>query len=110
MSRISESQKEKQHDILFSQETFDEPIIEDGDFVIGESTDQETAHLLIATLGEFRHSPYIGVGLINYVENELAEEILPEILRQFKVVGLNIEELNFLEGKGVQVKTWKPKE
>lgn len=113
MSKIPKSKKEKQYDFLMNPETFDQPEIKDGDFVIDQDcTDQHTAHLLIGVQGDYRADPIRGVGLINYVEHEQTEdELTNEIITQVSGDGMQIEELdvqNMIE-KGVQIKTFKPK-
>lgn len=79
-------------DILLD-ENFD-LMVKDGDFVIGDSTEQNKALLLLAQKGEFRQWPDTGVGINDYLEDDELSELGVEIQKQFELDGmkrLNIE-------------------
>ncbi|TNE31822.1 MAG: hypothetical protein EP346_00020 [Bacteroidetes bacterium] len=42
-------------------------IIENGDFKSGDSVDDHVNHILVATKGQYRQHPLVGVGLLNYI-------------------------------------------
>ena len=45
-------------------------LIKDGDFVIGESTEQHIHDMLLSHKGEWREFPWFGVGLTEYLKDE----------------------------------------
>jgi len=58
--------------------------IKNGDFVVDECTNQNVQILIMAEKGEFKQSPTVGVGIVNYIEedksgDELAAEIQSEV-------------------------------
>lgn len=65
--------------------------IEGGDLVMGESTDQHVAHLLLAQKGEYKQSPLTGIGILNYlnapVEKKTRDMLEREIRLQLEADG-----------------------
>ena len=59
-------------DILIDAETKD-LIIRDGDFVIGDSQDQEVELLLTMNPGELKEDPLLGAGLMRLVQSNANE-------------------------------------
>lgn len=59
-------------DILLDPETND-VIIRDGDFVIGDSQDQEVALILTMNPGELKEDPLLGAGLMRLVQSNASE-------------------------------------
>jgi hypothetical protein len=77
--------------------------IANGDFVIGDSEAQHVELLLMATKGDFRQHPYVGVGIRKYINapgagNELAREIGIQLeLDGYKVGALDVSDLSNLQ-------------
>ena len=64
-------------------------LIENGDFVIGETTQQNIGLILISEKGEWRHTPYVGAGLKSDIEDEAEPaELMQEIKKQLELDGL----------------------
>lgn len=68
--------------------------IENGDFVIGESTYQHQRNLLLADKGEYKESPTIGVGVRRYLESERPSELAREIRLEFIADGMDVNAIN----------------
>lgn len=87
---------------LITQQTgrrdFDLAIV-DGDFVVGESTPQHKAHLLIGQKGEYKVHPEVGVGIDNMLNDDGPTKILRTIRRQYEHDGMTVKELAIRDGK-----------
>jgi hypothetical protein len=68
-------------------------MIEDGDFVVGESTQQHQKILLIAEKGELRQFPKTGVGAKSMLNDDEFGTIYQEIQTQFEADGMVIRKL-----------------
>ena len=69
-------------------------IIEDGDFVVEESTLQHQNILLLSHKGQFKQSPTIGVGIDIFLNDEVtSDEIRRRIQEQFELDGMTIQKL-----------------
>lgn len=64
-----------------------------GDFIIGESDQQHVEDILSAGKGEYKQSPLIGVGVINYYHGPLSgvkrEKMRRDILLQLESDGVS---------------------
>lgn len=60
---------------------------------IGDVTRQNQLMLLSSNKGDFKSSPLLGIGLIDYVNDEQADSLLREIRSQLKQIGMNINRL-----------------
>ena len=60
-------------DILLDNEHA--PQIANGDFVCGASDDQHVELLLMATPGQFKENPLVGIGLQNYINKPTTTSI-----------------------------------
>lgn len=67
--------------------------IENGDFVVGESSAQHQQLLLLLEKGELRQYPLTGVGLKNFLNDDNLGELYQEIQKQFKADGLSVNRL-----------------
>lgn len=72
-------------------------LIENGDFVIGDATNQNIKEILAAHKGEFKESPEIGVGIEDMLNEDNYNEFLVEAKKNLEYDGMTIEELRFLE-------------
>ncbi len=66
-------------------------LIRDGDFVVNESTKQHQRDLLIANKGEYKQHPTVGVGLNNYLLDEMEEnEFKVMVTTEFENDGMRV--------------------
>lgn len=68
-------------------------LIENGDFVIGDATNQNQELILIAHKGEFKESPELGVGISNALLSENLQAITNSIRRNFEYDGMKVKKL-----------------
>lgn len=81
------------NDILITNEG--EIKIENGDFVVDNSTLQHQALILITNPGEFKESPMLGVGIENYILDSDMIGCEFEAQLQFTMDGMKVKNLNF---------------
>jgi hypothetical protein len=74
-------------------------LIKDGDFVIGESDEQNKSLLLLCVKGDFKEKPDVCVGIENYLESEDPAEMIREIKAQFTGDGMNVRQVLIENGK-----------
>lgn len=73
--------------------------IENGDFVIRDSKEQDVATLIMANKGEFKEFPLVGFGAINYVKSEVSEvEFKRDLKVQLEYVGFLNPTIDLSEG------------
>jgi hypothetical protein len=85
-------------DILLD-DTFD-LAFENGDFLIGESTEQHQQLLLITNKGDWRENTTIGVGVKNWLKDEDNNTLLGEIKKEFERDGMLVESIA-LDGESI---------
>jgi len=68
-----------------------------GDFVTGESTKQHQKALILASKGELRQFPFIGVGLANYLNDDAFGDIKGAIQQEFERDGMTVESISVFE-------------
>lgn len=73
--------------------------IENGDFVIGESTNQQQKIMLLADKNEFKENPTVGVGIETYLDDESPADMHREIRLQFSKDGMKVKSIKTIEGK-----------
>jgi hypothetical protein len=73
--------------------------IENGDFIIGDSTEQNQHLLLLANKGEYKQYPKAGVGINGYFLDEAEQDMLREIRSQFENDGMKVKKLVYADGK-----------
>lgn len=82
----------KMLDILLSS-TFD-LVIKNGDFDFGDATNQNQNLIILASKGEFKQSPTVGVGIIDYILDDAnTDELEGVIQNEFEKDGLTIDKL-----------------
>ena len=67
--------------------------IQNGDFVIGDSTKQNQQCILLATQGEYKEHPEVGVGMINHILEDDIQQMLINAQRQFEHDGMIVNTL-----------------
>ncbi len=80
-----------------------EPLVENGDFVIDESTYQHQKILLLADKGQFKAYPMVGVGAQRYLEGSNINDFAREIRQEFQRDGMVVRSLQIGENLEVQV-------
>lgn len=79
-------------------------LIQNGDFVIGESTAQHMQDLLIADKGQYRLHPEVGVGIDQFINADFyADEIAAAIQDDYTYDGLRISKLIVHSGQDVSI-------
>ncbi len=74
--------------------------IDNGDFVIGNSQNQHTQHIIIAHKGEYKEMPEIGVGIEQMLGTETGTEFLIEAKKNLEYDGQKVKNISFThEGK-----------
>ena len=66
------------------------PIIKNGDFVVGESTLQHQRTLLKMHAGENKRFPLVGVGLSTFLESEELRSLPGVVSEQFEQDGMQV--------------------
>ncbi|MCT4698087.1 hypothetical protein [Tenacibaculum haliotis] len=62
--------------------------IENGDFVLGETDQQNVELLLFSNKGEFKEFPLVGFGAINYIKSNVSEiEFKRDLKIQLEYIG-----------------------
>ena len=65
--------------------------LENGDFLLSESTEQSLQMLTLANKGEWRETPQAGVGIVNYLNSQDTTE---QTLRREIQVQLDLDNFN----------------
>ena len=77
--------------------------IQNGDFVIGESTLQHQEHIIIANQGEYKEHPEVGVGIVAALLTEEPNQTLTRIKRQLEYDGMKVAQLRLNEDQSIDV-------
>lgn len=77
------------NDILLDRDTL-EMAYADGDMVVGESTAQHQTLIMLAARGDFKESPTLGVGLMNYLYDETPGALLADIRSSLRQDGMTV--------------------
>ncbi|MEM8506229.1 MAG: oxidase [Bacteroidota bacterium] len=78
-------------------------LVEDGDFVVGESDLQHQQDILLAHKGEFKESPELGVGIAEEQLNENPRQILNQIRRNFEYDGMVVNNVSIASSGNIVV-------
>jgi len=85
----------KPNDIRIDQQ-FD-LVFEDGDFALGDSTEQNQMLILLSVPGEFKQFPTIGVGLEDYLNDERPGNLMESIRKNFLLDGMHLKRFTITE-------------
>lgn len=73
------------------------PQIKEGDFVIGESTVQETQLILQTNQGNLKHAPLLGANLMEFVKSNASRiKVEARIAQTLKMDGKDYKQLKYL--------------
>lgn len=73
--------------------------IQNGDFVTHDSLKQHQELILTAQKGSFRNSPTLGVGLIDYLNDENLGGLSISIKKEFAKDGMKVKKVGFGQGE-----------
>ena len=71
-------------------------LIQNGDFVVGNSDNQNAEDIISSFAGEWKEFPFVGVGLIQYLKSQDGQKAVSIIKTQLQADGFDV--------KSVQVK------
>lgn len=74
-----------------------------GDFAIIDSDLQHQQLIIQSSKGEWKESPEVGVGIIDYLADDRPEALLIEIKKQLQYDGVKVSNVKFLENGNLQV-------
>ena len=77
--------------------------IENGDFVMGDGTDQHQHCLLMAAKGDFKQFPNVGVDVFNYLNDERPEDMMREIRLQLTQDGMKINKMELVYPSNIKI-------
>ena len=73
-------------------------LVQDGDFVVGDSEEQEIALLLMSSPGEWKASPLTGFGWIKRIKGEfIVEDLQKDLKTQLELDGFNGVKVKFAQ-------------
>lgn len=59
--------------------------ISSGDLLVAESNQQHVEHILLSDPGHFKHVPWMGVGLKDYLNSPFSPKIIAELEKNIKL-------------------------
>jgi hypothetical protein len=65
-------------------------VLEDGDFLLTESTAEHQQQLIVNNKGDFKQNPTICVGALNYMDDENFQELVRNISIEFTRDGMDV--------------------
>ena len=72
-------------------------LFQDGDLVVGESTLQHQEDLLMTGKGEWREDPTIGVGLLDWLDDDALGDLPSVIGEEFERDGMSVKNVTVTE-------------
>jgi hypothetical protein len=82
--------------------------IQNGDFVLGESTAQHQKLLILSDKGEYKENPMRGVGSRRYLEDSKADALAREVRQEFVGDGMNLNTIKIGENGTIEVDAFYP--
>ena len=74
-------------------------LIENGDFVVGDSNQQHVESILLSQKGEFKEFPLVGFGIVNYIKSDTPEVKFKRDLKiQLEYDGFNNAKIDLSNG------------
>ena len=85
-------------DILTEDTSGDLMVSRKGDMMIGDATLLHQRDLIMASEGEYKQSPIVGVGVVSFLDDEEPDELKRKIRSQFTKDGMNVKAVNMVNG------------
>lgn len=82
-------------DILLDEQ--DDLLIENGDFVLGDTDQQNQKLIVIANKGEWKEFPEVGVGIQEMLSDDDPTDVLIETKRQLEYDGMQIDDVSLTQ-------------
>lgn len=76
------------HDIRLTQ----------GDLTVGTSELQHQEHIILASKGEYKARPEVGVGIVQMIADDRYTELLIDIKKQLEYDGMRIDDVALRQG------------
>lgn len=77
--------------------------LQNGDFVLGYSDNQHQEHILMATKGEFKEFPELGVGLNRMLSDDDYVPFLIDAKKNLEYDGMKINNIKFEENGNLNI-------
>lgn len=77
--------------------------IQNGDFTTGFSDNQHQEHILIATKGEYKEFPELGVGIVQMLSDDDWTSVLIEAKKNLEYDGMKINNVKFEENGNLTI-------
>lgn len=74
--------------------------IANGDFVVGRSDEQQQEVILLATKGDFKQFPDVGVGIEGFLLDDDIDGMLAEVRAQFSADGMEVTDVTYNQQTG----------
>lgn len=78
-------------------------LIVDGTIVIGESTEQHQASILLMQKGECRQFPTLGVGIGDYLDDDNLSDLNREIQQNFESDGMTVSKVAIYDNGNLEI-------
>lgn len=91
---------------LLTDET-DDLLVRGGDLETGESTEQHQRHILLSEKGEWRRTPYVGVGIRSLLLDDApGGVVVAEIQEQMELDGMTVTALSLGKDGGLNLQAY----
>jgi hypothetical protein len=82
-------------------------LIENGDIVLGDASEQNKRLLLLYSKGDLREDVTVGVGLAGFIKDDEEGDLLGTIKKEFERDGMTVESITF-QGDDLTIKAFYP--
>lgn len=79
-----------------------------GDFVVVESTAQHQRQLILNNKGDFKQNPTIGVGVLNYMDDENFQQLIRAISVEFARDGMDVKRVSLAKDGVIKSDAYYP--
>ena len=85
-------------DILTEDASGDLMVSRQGDLMIGDATLLHQRDLIMASEGEYKQNPMVGIGVVNFLDDEEPDDLKRKIRSQFTTDGMNVKSVSMVNG------------